>query len=160
MNYVVLILFMAACFVAYRYLFRGESARSARDAAPVTPPSSAHHWPGSGDFEVAAVGESFNRKAIQRLVGDHGDEHVEKTFVATLVPDDDNPHDNRAVAIYINRVKVGHMSRDDARSFRRRLGAKKLTGQFTSCDALVQYGGLVDGKRFDYSVSLDIKPFD
>lgn len=117
-------------------------------------------WPGKGEFLFDVVGESNYQAAIKELAGDHGDREPKATFIASLIPDDDNPHDDKAIRVEINRKHVGYMSREDARSFRRRLGTKKLTNQTTTCHAKIT-GGWVgkDGKRVPYGIRLDIKPF-
>lgn len=119
-----------------------------------------HHWESMNEFGFDAVGETNYQKALRSLVGDHGERSPNFQCKALLVPEDDNPYDDKAIAVQIKGELVGYLSREDARSFRRRLGSKKLTGQTTSCDALI-VGGYVmkDGQRASYGVKLDIKPF-
>jgi len=124
-------------------------------------------WSDDGNFNFAVVGESFYQKDLKVLVGEHEDKGCRIYGVATLYPEDDNPHDNKAVAVYVKTVEnqpgrqVGHLSRRDARSFRRRLGRKKLTGKGTLCDAVIVGGRLnKKGIRQSYGVWLDMKPFD
>ena len=83
----------------------------------------------------------------------------EKEYKALLIPDNGNKYDDKAVRVDIEGMTVGHLSREDARSFRRRLGAKKLTGQITSCKAIVCGGGVRNGEKWKYGVSLNIKEF-
>lgn len=119
------------------------------------------HWPHIGDFDFDAVGESFYQRDLETIAGPHGTESVEINCVATLKLEDDNPHDPKAVAVIINGCKVGHLSREDARSFRRRLGQKRLSGATTTCDAIIVGGGTRrNGEKLMYGVKLDIKPFD
>src|SRR5690606_20415871 len=77
------------------------------------------HWPGAGDFEFEVVGESFYQEDLCRLAGAHGDHGAEVHCVAALVPEDDNKHDPKAVAVFVDGRKVAHLSKEDARSFRR-----------------------------------------
>lgn len=117
------------------------------------------HWPGKGDFHFEVVGESHYQRALASLAGDHGDAPADALHTATLVLDDANQHDDKAVAVRIGNQLVGYLPREDARSFRRRLAQKKLAGQHTTCDAMIIGGGLRKGQRYSYGVALDIKPF-
>lgn len=119
----------------------------------------AFHWQDGANFDLEVVGESFYQPQLSALVGSTGGDWVEVPRVATLVPEDDNTHDKNAVAIYIGSMQVGYLSRDDAQSFRRRLAAKKMSGQPTTCDAIIKGGGTVNGKIASFGVWLDMKPF-
>lgn len=144
-------------YVGYRILTRGGAKRAVHSSA--APPSFA--WPPLHEFEAAVVGESHYQRALREIAGDHGDDAADLTTTAVLIPDDKNPHDNKAVRVEIDGRVVGHLSRDDARTYRRRLGSKKVGMVPASCGALVM-GGFIgrDGKRASYGVLLDIKPFD
>lgn len=114
------------------------------------------HWTNDGNFEFDVVGESHYQRAISQLHSQHQD----REFVVQLVPEE-NEHDSSAIAVYGDGMKVGHLSREDARSFRRRLGAKKLSGQTTTCPAVIT-GGFEkdDGTRAMFGIQLDMKPFE
>ena len=119
------------------------------------------HWPSLGNFEFEVVGESNYQNEIRSIVGDHGDESPPGQYIAKLIPENDNKFDNLAVRVDINEMTVGYLSKEDARSFRRRLSAKKHSGKVTTCDAGVTGGFLMkDGNRANYGVSLDLKPFE
>lgn len=113
-----------------------------------------HHWKASHfDFEI--VGESHYQAQISSIVK-RGDSHL----TASLVLDPSNPYDNLAVRVDIGGQTVGHLSREDARSFRRRLGAMRLTGQITTCDAEIRGGDTArDGRVLMYGVFLAMKEF-
>ena len=97
---------------------------------------------------------------INQKLAEQNDEPVyEKEYIALLVPDDSNKYDDKAVRVDIEGSTVGHLSREDARSFRRRLGAKRLSGQITSCRAIICGGGVRDGEKCKYGVYLNIKEF-
>jgi len=114
-----------------------------------------------GDFEFEVVGQSFYQKELSRLTGVQGEKSAEVQCVATLAREDDNKHDPKAVAVLVDGRKVAHLSREDARSYRRRLGAKKLSGATTTCDALVVGEGTRrNGERLMYGIKLDIKSFE
>ena len=130
-------------------------------AAASQPSTATHHWPALGNFEFEVVGESNYQKAIAAAAGSHGTQSADVQCLATLEPEDDNPYDPKAVAIRIQGTLVGYLSREDARSFRRRLGQKRISGQVTTCDALIVGGGTrKNGEKLHYGVKLDIKPFD
>jgi len=139
-------------------LFKPKSSASLRKS--LANQDQAFKWESLGDFQFEVVGESHYQRELKSLAGDHGTEFVEIDCEAALVPEDDNKYDPKAVAIFIEGIKVGYLSRDDARSFRRRLGNKRLTGQITYCDALIVGGGIArNGRKMSYGIRLDIKPF-
>jgi len=73
---------------------------------------------GAEDLEV--VGESHYQENLWQLVGGrhNPEERVRVTACAALVPEPDNPYDANAVAVWVNGLKVGYLSRDDARRYR------------------------------------------
>ncbi len=134
---------------------------SGKRATSTTEIDAVHAWPEpkNGD-ECDVVGEANYQTALRALAGDHGNHESMQQFTAHLIPEDDNPYDDKAVRVDIAGKTVGYFSRDDARSFRRRLGAKKLTGQTTTCGARITGGWLTkSGDRVSYGVRLLIKPF-
>lgn len=138
------------------------SKPTARRSSSMPPPLSGDifAWPAKDEFEFDVVGESHYQPAIKGLVGDHGDHESSKVFTATIIPEDDNPYDDKAVRVEIDGNLVGYFDRDDARSFRKRLGSKKLTGRTTSCQAMISGGWKAkSGEHMSYGVKLDIKPF-
>jgi len=118
------------------------------------------HWEGNGDFEFEVVGESNYQSLLADLAGEHGTKSAEAQHKATLVLEDTNPYDTKAVAVRIDGKLVGYLSREDARSYRRRLGQKGISGVNATCNAIVIGGGTrKNGERLFYGVKLDIKPF-
>lgn len=118
------------------------------------------HWPESGGCDFNVVGESYYQPALAKIAGDHGEKGCRKMCVATMVLEDDNPYDNKAVRVDVDGMTVGHLSREDARSYRRRLGSMGLTGETMTCAARIGGGRLLDdGQRTRYGIWLDIKPF-
>lgn len=114
-------------------------------------PKPVHHWSDGDNFGFEVVGESHYQDALTRIARSRNTD-----ITALLIPESDNPHDRWAVAVYIHGYKVGHLSRDDARSFRRRLRSHDLRSAATSCPAQI-FGG---GKNKMYGVWLDMEPFD
>jgi hypothetical protein len=157
----LLILATVAAVIIYwmfRQRDRDETAQRRHDA---TAPAAAFRWPALGEFDFEVVGESHYQQALRRLAQPHDEHGADKQCVAELIPERDNPHDPQAVRVAIDGNTVGYLSRDDARSFRRRLSSRKRGGQVTACDAVIRGGGVRDdGERLFYGVWLDIKPFD
>ncbi|WKB56025.1 hypothetical protein [Eleftheria terrae] len=156
----------AAVLAIVWLIFRPSSAKRAEGETSsnwLAPELSeeAFHWPRLGGFEFEVVGESQYQEALAAVAGDHGTDSVERECLATLLPEDDNRFDPKAVAVLIGRRKVGHLSREDARSFRRRLAQKRLSNATTCCAALVVGGATRrTGEKLHYGLRLDIKPFD
>lgn len=106
-------------------------------------PPNLYAWPPLMEFDVDVVGESYYQDAIEIIAKqleakyDNNPNEELQPLTAYLVPDDNNSYDDKAVRIEIKGMQVGHLSREDARSFRRRLGSKKLTGQITTCGAMI-----------------------
>src|SRR3954449_10463112 len=65
---------------------------------------------------VQVVGESHYQDALRTLAGRIGSDGV---FTARLVPEPDNPHDPRAVAVCVDGdlAKIGHLARDVAKVY-------------------------------------------
>jgi hypothetical protein len=72
-----------------------------------------------GDEDLQVVGESFYQSNLWELAGaSPGKERVREDICAVLVAEDDNPYDPNAVAVWINGLKVGHLSRENAQRYR------------------------------------------
>jgi hypothetical protein len=100
---------------------------------------------GYEDLEV--VGESFHQDNLWRLVGGGPrKEHVRQDINAVLVAEEDNPYDPNAIAVWIDGLKVGHLSREDARRYRPGLLAQQETQSSPIALAGVIAGG---GMRSD-----------
>jgi hypothetical protein len=154
-GFTVAALFIGA-FILWRLI---RPTRQRRQVAASSAP--AFHWPPLGEFDFEIVGESHYQSEISRLAGNHGDHGANAEHVALLIPEDSNPHDSKAVAVAISGQTVGYLTREDARSFRRRLSQKGLKDQVTSCQACIAGGGTRrNGERLFYGVRLDIKPFE
>lgn len=70
------------------------------------------------DGSVSVVGESYYEAAFLQLTGGRCAEGYRATCTAELVPEPDNSYDAMAVAVHIGGLKVGHLSREDARAYR------------------------------------------
>lgn len=140
------LLLAAALYFCWRYFTRQGN----------TAPSFA--WPPTGHFITDVVGESFSQPQLRHLAGNHGDESVNRQMTAVLVPYS-NPHDDMAVRVEINGYAVGHLSRTDARMYRKKLADSGQGLNAASCDALINGGFIMHGgSRAHYGVRLDLDP--
>jgi hypothetical protein len=75
-------------------------------------------YEGREDLEV--VGEASYQDNLWRIVGGRRspDDRVREDVYAVLVAEPDNPFDANAVAVWIQGLKVGYLSRDDAQGYR------------------------------------------
>jgi hypothetical protein len=116
-----------------------------------------------GDEDLEVVGESFHQDSLWGLVGGRGDPspHVSKDIIAVLTAEPDNPYDNHAVAVSINGLKVGHLSREDARLYQPGLLAleRKHGGPVALRGAIVG-GGIREDGPGRLGVFLDFDPED
>jgi hypothetical protein len=104
---------------------------------PSTPAPSAF-LSGNGDFDLEVVGESNYQPALRRVCGPGKVRHECR---ATLVLEDDNAYDKKAVRVDIGGATVGYLSREAARAYRKGLkkaGHPDLTAE---CNAAIVGGG-------------------
>lgn len=76
---------------------------------------------GTTSYRVDVAGESFYESSFAALCGERTIEGVRIETRARLILQDDNPYDKCAVQVVIQGYPVGHLSRSDARAFRRRV---------------------------------------
>ena len=75
-------------------------------------------YEGREDLEI--VGEASYQDSLWRVVGDRSspNDRVRMEVYAVLVAETDNPYDANAVSVWVQGLKVGYLSRDDARRYR------------------------------------------
>ena len=73
----------------------------------------------NGSFSVPIVGESNYQDALRAVCGKG---EVRHECLASLILEDANVHDPLAVMVTIDDRTVGYLSRDNARTYRRRNG--------------------------------------
>jgi hypothetical protein len=116
-------------------------------------------WPTLSKFQFRIEGEPQYQPILEKLasqiIKNKKRNDAEPALKAYLIPD--NTH--KLVQVKIDDKIVGHLNISNARSFRRRLSAKKLSGQTTVCNALIGGGEYEDGRKQYYDVMLDLKPF-
>lgn len=84
---------------------------------------------------VAAVGESHYQDALISICGSKRWQKVAFDCLAALAPEPSNPHDSMAISVQINGQIVGHLSRADARTYRRLID--EAAPQFIACRARI-----------------------
>jgi len=116
-------------------------------------------WPALSKFQFRIDGEPQYQPILEKLATqikkNKKRNDTMPALKAYLIPD--NTH--KLVQVKIDDKIVGHLNIGNARSFRRRLSAKKLAGQTTVCNALIGGGEFEDGRKQYYNVMLDLKPF-
>ncbi|WP_421121664.1 HIRAN domain-containing protein [Aquihabitans daechungensis] len=71
-----------------------------------------------GEVGLEVVGESYYQDALWRLSSVPRGSRVSVDIVAILVAEIDNPYDPNAIAVWINGLKVGHLSSHNAARYR------------------------------------------
>ena len=138
----------------------GSSSRRRSRATASVQPGDVFHWPSTGGCWFEVGGESNYQPALAEAAGGQPARGDGIEVTAWLVPEDSNRFDPYAVAVQVDGNTVGYLSRDDARSFRRRLGQKGLKGCTSTCGASIVGGGQrSDGTQLFYGIRLDLKPF-
>ena len=115
---------------------------------------------GTEDLEV--VGESYYQENLWRLVGPHRpDERVRSEASAVLVAEYGNPYDPNAVAIWVQRLIVGHLSRENARRYRPGLlRLQEHYGQPIALNGVIVGGGIREDGPGRLGVFLRHNPAD
>ncbi len=112
---------------------------------------------GPGTYSVDVVGESHYQQALEGICGGRTENSQRLVVEAFLVFEDDNPHDSKAVRIFIQGKTVGYLDRETARSFRKQIGAIRMTGVAAKCSAIIVGGwDRGGGDRGYFGVKLDL----
>jgi hypothetical protein len=113
--------------------------------------------PGPGSYDIEVVGESHHQKELEIICGGRSDQCARVKTTAILVLEDDNPYDSKAVRVEIGGYTVGHLSRENARQYRKRLKEAGHPCIIASCKALIVGGwDRGDGDRGHFGVRLDL----
>lgn len=112
---------------------------------------------GDGSYSIGAVGESNYQDSLEEVAGGRRPKGVHKKVTAELVLEDDNPYDSNAVAVLIDKLKVGYLSRGHAKTFREEAGADLASVRRIFCRGRIR-GGWNRGPRDrgHFGVTLDI----
>ncbi len=139
-----------AAWQAQRERLRAEREKQRKAAAEA-------ELPGPGTYEVEVVGESHYQKELEALCGGRTEESARVKTTAVLVLDDHNPYDSKAVRVEIGGCVVGHLSRVNARQYRKKLQEAGHPGIRASCKALIVGGwDRGNGDRGHFGVRLDL----
>ena len=106
---------------------------------------------GPGAFAVNVVGVSQYQPVLEAAAGDGA------IVEAVLMLEDDNPHDDQAVAVHIDGARAGYLSRTDARLYRADLAAAGGERLSVRCKAKI-VGGFETrgGERAHFGLKLDL----
>jgi hypothetical protein len=110
-----------------------------------------------GGKTVQVVGESYYQDALDAICGGKCEEGYQLMCQAELRPEPDNEYDKRAVGVYVDGRKVGHLSREEARRCQSALLALCSQGRRPMCDALITGGWFRGpGDEGHYGIRLDL----
>ena len=112
------------------------------------------HGPGIFDFDV--VGESYYQNALEKICGGKTVSGHEKKVMAILIHEDNNPKDDKAIRVDIERMTVGHLTRKFAREYRNRLSEAGYSGLAAACNALITGGWQRGASEGHFGVRLDL----
>ena len=90
---------------------------------------------GHGTYAVPLVGESHYQEALKAI---RGPQTGPAKATASMIPEDDNPHDANAVRVEINGMKVGHLSREMAKIYREVMAGAGQAHAVATCVALIE----------------------
>lgn len=110
-----------------------------------------YEWPGTGEFAVQVFHDKTDKNipGVENVVGAEWMKQNE-VYDCLLLPEEESS----AIIVFVNKIPVGCLDNDTARSFRRRLGSKKLTGFTTTSKIKIK-----NKTKKSYDLWLDIKPF-
>lgn len=152
-------------FATRNKIAAGDAATPSGDGSQqaINPTEAYYAWPELGEFTFAVAAESYQgaiHQLAQEIDPDEDPDPKARILKAHLIPDNDNPYDSDAVRIDINNRTVGHLNRDQAHSFRRRLDEKGISNQITTCNVIITKNSEINDKTVSYGVRLDIESFE
>lgn len=119
--------------------------------------SSTHECRNLGKFGVEVVGEQNYQQAIAACVGAPNARGYAHTLDVTLVLEDNNKFDDKAVMVTAQNRLIGYLSREDARKHRRKLTSLGKAAATVVCRAIVTGGWDRGGSdKGPYGVKLDL----
>ena len=106
---------------------------------------------GPGAFAVNVVGVSQYQRVLEAAAAQGA------AVEAVLELEDDNLHDDQAVAVHIDGARAGYLSRADARLYRADLAAAGDAQLNVRCKAKIVGGFKTrDGERAHFGLKLDL----
>lgn len=129
--------------------------RSVRRSSRVAPDGTVARIRGNGRYQAEVVGESYNAAAFETLIERHRVDDLDAEWFgdAMLRLEDANPHDKNAVAVFVEGLQVGHLSRSMAVEFRHAVAQAGFADRHEFAVGARVYWG---GQRSRHSVSLDL----
>jgi hypothetical protein len=94
----------------------------------------------AGTQRLEVVGEMAHQEVLLSLAGGRSFGGVEVDAVAELAPEPTNEADPEAIAVLIDRQRVGYLSRTDARRMRSIVDAARRNAGAATCRAVVRGG--------------------
>lgn len=162
-----LLIIVATALVVYAIIKTNPAKPMVLPPRPATPyepklpdTPAALHWSDDGRFLVEVVNESRYQNTLKELAGDHGDQPARAAYLATLVPDDANPYESAAVAVFLAGRMAGYLSPKASLAFRSNLKREEIPEQITTCDAQVRGGGAWKNGHLSYVVVLDMETLE
>lgn len=113
-----------------------------------------------GQETLEVVGESFHQEDLWRLAGGFTRERVRCGCVARLVPEPENPYDEKAIKVMIESVQVGHLAREDARVYLPGVHHLLASRPAVALHGQIVGGGEAEGRLGMLGVFLDHDPAD
>jgi hypothetical protein len=115
------------------------------------------HIAGDGGYAVEVVSGSSHQDRLEWLAQGRGEEPVDYTCTALLLPEPNNPFDPNAVSVSIRGVRVGYLPADAAASM---AAAMQMWGfERATCAAIVEGGWYRSTEdKGDFCVRLDANP--
>ncbi|MEX1253942.1 MAG: HIRAN domain-containing protein [Dehalococcoidia bacterium] len=134
---------------------RGEQRAAPSPSQPATPALDGGDVPPGGRFRVEIVGEAHYQDVLARLAGPKTSHGVSIYKAAMLAPEPDNPHDAKAVAVRIDGLTVGYLSREQAATFHSVMAGEKWAAQpFGPVRGWIHGGWKRPGDEGHYGVTL------
>jgi len=116
-----------------------------------------------GRVDLEVVGESHYQDNLWRLVGGRGspNDRVRVDVYALLVAESNNQYDANAVSVWVNGLKVGHLSRENAQRYRPGLLAlERKYGKPIALPGVIVGGGMREDGPGRLGVFLRHDPVD
>jgi hypothetical protein len=116
-----------------------------------------------GGASLEVVGESFYQENLWQLAGGrrNPEDRVRVPVLAVLIPEADNPYDANSVAVWVNGLQVGYLSRDNARRYRPGLLAlQRKHGPLIALRGVIVGGGMRADGPGQLGVFLNHDPAD
>jgi hypothetical protein len=115
------------------------------------------HLARADDFNFEIVGEASYQPALDAICGSKCEEGHNLAVTAQLCFQEDNPYDQNAVVVFIDRKVVGYIPRNLAKRMREEILRLNPEERPVTCDAQVVGGWIRDwGDEGHYGVKLSL----